>query len=55
MAVFRFVGTAGIVAYCAGGIQNVIWFKRRMITDLADGIVYGLITGVVFGLLWPGA
>lgn len=54
MAVFRFVGTAAILAYCAGGIQNVIWFKRRMITDLIDGIAYGLITGILFALLWPG-
>lgn len=52
--VFRFVGTAAIMTYCFAGIPNAIWFKRRIISDIADGIAYGLATGLVFGLLWPG-
>ena len=55
MQVFRFVGTAGILTYCGGGILHGIWFKRKLWTDLVDGVAYGLITGAVFGLLWPGS
>ena len=54
MKVFRFVGTAGILAFCAGGIQGAIWFQRKIAMDLLDGIVYGLITGAIFAALWPG-
>lgn len=53
LRVFRFVGTAGIMAYSLAGIPNAIWFKRKIVTDLMDGIAYGLLTGALFGLLWP--
>ena len=46
--VFRFVGTAGIVIYGAANILNGIWFGRKMIGDIVDGIAYGLITGAIF-------
>jgi hypothetical protein len=52
--VFRFTGTAGILNYASAPILNGIWFRRKMLADIADGIAYGLITGVVFGLMWPG-
>ncbi len=58
MAVFRFTGTAGILAWCFASTPNDIWFgtpKRAMLTNLADGIAYGIVTGVVFASLWPGA
>lgn len=54
MRVFRFVGTAGIVTYGSANILNGIWFGRRMIADIADGIAYGVITGLIFAALWPG-
>lgn len=53
MSVFRFVGTAGIVAYCCGGWPNAIWFKRKIAMDFIDGVVYGLVTGLIFAALWP--
>jgi hypothetical protein len=53
MQVFRFVGTAGILVYASSGLLNAIWFRRRVIGDIADGIAYGLITGLVFAALWP--
>jgi hypothetical protein len=53
--VFRFVGTAGILTYGTANILNGIWFGRKMIADIADGIAYGLITGLIFAALWPGA
>jgi hypothetical protein len=55
MNVLRFVGTAGILTYAAGENLNAIWFKRKVRTNVLDGIAYGLLTGVIFGLMWPGA
>ncbi len=54
MRVFRFVGTAGILTYGTANILNGIWFGRKMVADIIDGIAYGLITGAIFALLWPG-
>jgi hypothetical protein len=53
--VFRFVGTAGILTYGTANILNGIWFGRKMVADIADGVVYGIITGTIFALLWPAA
>lgn len=55
MRIFRFVGTAGILTYGTANILNGIWFGRKMVADIIDGIAYGLITGALFALLWPGA
>jgi hypothetical protein len=53
--VFRFVGTAAILVYATSGLLNAIWFRRRIIGDVIDGIAYGLITGAIFAFLWPGS
>jgi hypothetical protein len=53
MKVFRFVGTAGILTYGTANILNGIWFGRKMVADIVDGIAYGLITGAIFAALWP--
>src|SRR5262245_24596021 len=55
MFVFRFVGTAGILTYGTANILNGIWFGRKMVADIIDGIAYGLITGLVVAAMWPGA
>jgi hypothetical protein len=55
MDVFRFIGTAGILTYGTANILNGIWFRRKMLADIADGIVYGLLTGLIFALMWPAA
>jgi hypothetical protein len=52
--VFRFVGTAGVLTYGTANILNGTWFGRRMVSDIVDGIAYGLITGAIFAMLWPG-
>ena len=54
LEVFRFVATAAIMTHCFGFIPNAIWFKAPILTNLLDGIVYGLLTGLVFALFWPG-
>lgn len=47
---------AGILAYCFSFIPNAVWFgayKRTIVANFIDGIVYGLITGAIFAWLWP--
>lgn len=54
--VFQVVGVTAILAHSTGGICREIWFTRPLrakLMDLIDGIAYGAITGLVFGLLWP--
>ena len=55
MKVFRFVGTAGILTYGTANILNGIWFGRKMVADIIDGIAYGLITGLIFAAMWPAS
>lgn len=55
MKVFQFVGTAGILTYGTANILNGIWFGRKMVADIIDGVAYGLITGAIFAALWPAA
>ena len=54
--VFQVTGTAAILAYAFGGIPNAIWFGshlRSALMDVINGIVHGLLTGTIFGMLWP--
>jgi hypothetical protein len=54
--VFQVAATAGILAYCFSFIPNAVWFgsyKRTIVATFIDGIVYGLITGVIFAWQWP--
>lgn len=54
--VFQVVGTAGILAYSFAFIPNAIWFgayKRTIVIGFIDGIVFGVITGVIFAWRWP--
>ena len=47
------LGISPILTYGTANILNGIWFGRKMVADIADGIVYGLITGAIFAALWP--
>ncbi len=53
MTVFRIAGTIGILTHASSGVLNSIWFKRRVGMDVLDGIVYGLLIGLIFAALWP--
>ncbi len=56
MAVFRFISTAAFMGYALALFQNSIWYKRGWGMTLKtsfDGLVYALLTGGVFGWLWP--
>jgi hypothetical protein len=51
--VFRVSGTIGMLVHGSSGVLNAIWFRRRIGTDIIDGIVYGLLLGLIMGWLWP--
>lgn len=54
--VFQVIGTAAIPAHCFAFMPNNIWFgtpRRGILLDVLDGIVYSIITGVIFGAMWP--
>lgn len=51
--VFRFTATAGLLTHVAAGVPTVIWFRRKFLMDLLDGVAYALATGAAFALLWP--
>lgn len=56
--VFRFTGTTAFTGYALALVQNSIWYKRNWSATLKsvfDGLIYGLLTAVTFGWLWPGA
>jgi hypothetical protein len=56
LAVFRFAGATAFIGYSLALWQDSIWYKKAVSTTLKntfDGLVYGLLTGGVFGWLWP--
>lgn len=56
LEVFQVAGAVAVLGYCAGGIPYAIFFGkplRFVVTELIDGIVYGLLTAGVFAWLWP--
>lgn len=56
LSVFRVAGATAFIAYAVGLWQQSIWYNRPWSTTLKltlDGLIYGLLTGGVFGWLWP--
>ncbi len=56
LAVFQIAGTVAWVACGVGIIPEAIWFGRPwsvVIKHQLDALAYGLLTGGVFGWLWP--
>ena len=54
--VHRYVATVAFAGYGLALVQNSIWYKRAWsatLKSLFDALVYGLVTGGVFGWLWP--
>ena len=54
--VMQTMATAGILTYCFSFLTNGIWFGgrgRAMLACLIDSLVFGLLTGLSFALLWP--
>ena len=56
--VFRLVSTTTLLAYGGSWFVNTIWFHHSWSSTLKhvfDALVYGLVTGAVFGAFWPAA
>lgn len=56
MRVFQVVSTAAFLGYAGSVWQEVIWTAARpanALRSIVDGLIYGLLTGGVFGWLWP--
>ena len=54
--VLRFAGCTAFLAYSLALFQNSIWYWRNWAATLKsvfDGLIYGLLTGAVFGWFWP--
>lgn len=56
LLVHRVAGTAAFMAYGLGAVPQTIWFHKDVRATgktLFDALVYGLLTGGIFGWLWP--
>jgi hypothetical protein len=56
MVVFRVTGTVTFAGYALGIWQSWIWYSRDIgatLRSTIDGLVYALLTGGLFGWLWP--
>jgi hypothetical protein len=56
LAAFRFAGATAFVGYALGLWPTTIWFGRAWTSTVKsniDGLIYALLTGGVFGWLWP--
>ena len=53
--VFRFVVVAGLLTHCAGQFPSVFWFRRRVAMDSLDGVVFAIVTALIFAFFWPAA
>lgn len=54
--VCRVVGTLSFVAYAGGAAPAGIWMGKpwsSVAKEIVDGLIYGALTGAVFGWLWP--
>jgi hypothetical protein len=51
--VFQFATTAGLLAHCFAHFPHVFWFRRRIVLEVIDGVVYALATGLIFAACWP--
>ena len=58
LRVFQVAGTVAFVSYGVGAVPAAIWYGKpwsATLKDLADGLIYGLLTAGTFGWLWPVA
>ncbi|WP_339735104.1 hypothetical protein [uncultured Gimesia sp.] len=55
IVVFRFMATAGLLTFLAATVQHAIWFHNRIIGHVIESILYAVIVGLIFGLMWPAA
>jgi len=58
LSVFRFAGATAFIGYTLALAHDSIWYRRKWSTTFKyvfDGLIYALLTGGIFGWLWPAA
>jgi len=56
LRVSQIASTTAFLGYVMARWSDVIWYRRSVATAVKstiDGVIYGLLTGGVFGWLWP--
>jgi hypothetical protein len=56
LRVFRLTSTVAFAGYALAVLHDWIWYSRGLaytVKTMFDGLVYALLTGGVFGWLWP--
>lgn len=56
LSVFRLTGTVAFACYAMAMPQRSIWFHQNWpatLRNMADGLLYALLTAGAFGWLWP--
>ena len=56
MTVFQLASVTTFMGHALALPQHSIWYRRdwgTTVRSMADGLIYGLLTGGVFGWLWP--
>jgi hypothetical protein len=56
--VFHVTALVALVAYATGSFQFGIWWGqpwRAVVKDAVDGLIFAIVTGLVFAWLWPPA
>jgi hypothetical protein len=56
LKVFQIASTTALLAYGGGAGMNMIWFGHsgtKTTKDILDAAIYALVTGGIFGWLWP--
>jgi len=55
--VFHLTALAATLGYAVGALPESIWKGQKWSITLKfvfDGVIYGIVTGLTFGWLWPG-
>jgi hypothetical protein len=55
MQVFALTFTAGILCHALSPFPAAFWFPQKVAMQVADGVVFALITAALFTWLWPAA
>jgi len=56
LGVFRLAGTVAFLAYSGALLPASIWWGKPLsvtLKEVADGLLYALLTAGAFGWLWP--
>ena len=53
--VFRFVSTTAVIAFLTAIVQHSIWFRCRIVGHIVETILFAIVSGAIFGAMWPSA